>query len=293
MLTIFTPTYNRETTLERLYEGLLKQTVKDFEWLVVDDGSTDNTREKIEQWMADGQIFIRYFYQENAGKMQAFNLGVKNAKGEFFMCLDSDDLLLENSVEEVMKCIERQENWSGLCGIMAYKGDLAGKPLGGDVFPKVKRDTLEGLYEKGFCRDTTLVFITKILANYPFPKIPGEKFITEGYMYDQIERNYQFLIVPKVLQLCEYQEDGYTSNRLQLKFAAPRGWQLFYNQKIGVRKGFKNKYVMAGSYDWCCLIEGCPRKMFTSNHRFWTIFAIPLGIRYYLKYRKVGEQWKN
>ena len=293
MLTIFTPTYNRAATLDRLYNSLIQQKDRDFEWLVVDDGSTDHTRKIMEQWISQKRIRIRYFYQENAGKMQAFNYGVQKAEGKFFMCLDSDDFLPPDSMEILSECIKKQKDWKGLCGIMAYKGDLDGRPLGGAVFPDVRQDTQEGFYEKGFCKDTTLVFITEILKDYPFPKIPGEKFITEGYLYDRIEKDYEFLILPEILQLCEYQEDGYTSNRLKLKFAAPKGWLLFYDQKIGVGRSFKRKYVAAGNYVWCCLIDRIPWKIFSSNHKGWTIAAIPLGIRYYLMHRKAGKQWRN
>lgn len=294
MLTIFTPTYNRAETLPRLYESLLRQKDKGaFEWVVVDDGSADDTKRIVEGWTEEGKISIRYFYQENAGKMQAWNLGVSKARGDFFMCLDSDDYLTDDSVEIITNFCEKQTDWEGLCGINGYKGQSDTVPIFEKYFPKVKADTLEGLFEKGFAVDTALVFLTEILRQYPFPRIEGEKFITEGYIYDKIEKNYRFLILPEILTVCHYREDGYTCNRLSLKFAAPKGWQLFYEQKIGIRKGIMNKYVMAANYDWCCLIDESPGKIFKGEHMFWKISAIPLGIRYYFMHRKAEKAYRS
>ena len=98
-LTVFTPTYNRRELLTRAYKSLTKQTIKDFEWLIVDDGSTDHTDDEVKKWIDDGIIHIRYHYRENGGKMRAHNTGVGLADTELFLCLDSDDYLVENAVE--------------------------------------------------------------------------------------------------------------------------------------------------------------------------------------------------
>lgn len=218
--------------------------------------------------------------------MQAWNLGVSKARGDFFMCLDSDDYLTDDSVEIITDFCEKQNDWKGLCGIAAYKGHTSGDLLFGKCFPDVQTDSLEGLYEKGFDVDNTLIFRTEIVRQYPFPQIEGEKFITEGFMYDRINQKYHFVLLPQILQLCEYRMDGYTHSRLKLKYMAPKGWQLFYDQKIGIGKGLKRKLVAAANYDWCCLIDRSPGKMFCSEHKFWTILSIPFGIRYFFKNKK-------
>ena len=107
LLTVCTPTYNRAHTLPRLYESLVRQTSQDFEWLVVDDGSTDNTRELVDGWVAEGRIRIRYVYKENGGKPSAHNLGVRMAAGELFFCVDSDDYLTDNAVEVIRNNSEK------------------------------------------------------------------------------------------------------------------------------------------------------------------------------------------
>lgn len=107
--TIFTPTYNREKLLKKLYESLKKQTYKDFEWIIVDDGSTDNTKEVVDKFLNEKILDIKYFYKANGGKQRAYNFGVEKAKGELFICLDSDDEYVENGLEIILKYWEKYE----------------------------------------------------------------------------------------------------------------------------------------------------------------------------------------
>ena len=108
MLTIFTPTFNRAELLKRVYDSLLRQREKNFSWLIVDDGSTDNTKEVVEEWLREGRINIQYEYQENGGKMRAHNQGVNLCNTELFLCLDSDDFLTEDAVEIILSCYEKK-----------------------------------------------------------------------------------------------------------------------------------------------------------------------------------------
>src|SRR5690554_282230 len=121
-LTIFTPTYNRGDLIVRVYRSLCQQTCKNFEWLIVDDGSTDHTRTIVAQWIKDKKINIRYIYQQNGGKMRAHNTGVKNSNTELFLCVDSDDYLVENAVEEIsdLWCRVKNEKISGIVALKGY-----------------------------------------------------------------------------------------------------------------------------------------------------------------------------
>src|SRR5665647_1656547 len=109
-LTIFTPSYNRGYILGQLYHSLLEQTCMDFEWVIVDDGSTDNTKDLVQAWTNEGKLTIRYIYQKNGGKMRAHNTGVLYATTELFLCVDSDDYLVETAVEEILLCWEAHRN---------------------------------------------------------------------------------------------------------------------------------------------------------------------------------------
>ena len=101
MITVFTPSYNRANTLPSLYDSLLKQIKTEFEWLIVDDGSSDNTKEYVDALICDNKITIHYIYQKNAGKQAAYNVGLQNAKGDIFLCVDSDDILAENCLKTI------------------------------------------------------------------------------------------------------------------------------------------------------------------------------------------------
>ena len=189
-LTIFTPTYNRKELLKRAYESLKAQTCKDFCWLIVDDGSADDTASSVEEWTKEGIIPIEYLYFENGGKMRAHNRGVENCRTEWFLCLDSDDRLVPDAVEEILRCAGSPDTAVGgsIAGIIAHKGRSDTELLSGVGFPKdVKRSTLYGLYLKGFKGETTLVFRTDVLRRYPFPEIEGEKYVPEDYIYDKID----------------------------------------------------------------------------------------------------------
>jgi len=263
LLTVFTPTYNRCEKLKRVYESLKMQTVQDFVWLIVDDGSADNTRSLIEEISKDGLhgFEIRYHYQENGGKMRAHNTGSRLCDTRLFLCLDSDDILVPEAVETVIKCWERHER-EHFCvkesakraGIVAYKGEsasglddiLAQKSFAAAVrlfrdaaFPMsiVNRgySTLRGLYLEGFVGETTLVFDTEYLRKYPFPEIEGEKYVPEDYIYDKIDSECPLLVVDSVLTVCEILEGGYTDQAAKLRRDNPRGWFLYYEQRARIQ----------------------------------------------------------
>lgn len=234
-ITVFTPTFNRAHTLPKLYESLLQQTNKNFEWLIVDDGSTDNTHLLINNWINKGDIEIQYFYQKNAGKMAAHNYGAYLSKEELFMCVDSDDYLFDSHVIENII-----QKWSSIknidkkniSGIIAQK-HIINKNYQQNKLPDIPFETLSNLYLKyKYKGDTALIFQTNILKKYPFPQIPGEKFITEAYIYEQIDQKYKFIIFPCNLFTCEYMDDGYTQNWVKTVINNPKGWKMYYKQHI-------------------------------------------------------------
>lgn len=224
-ITVFTPTYNRGYILETLYVSLKKQTNQSFKWLIVDDGSTDNTEEIVRSWRNEGLIDLQYYKQVNAGKMAAHNKGVELCDTEFFLCIDSDDYLTNDAIETILGSIDSITS-EKFAGLIAYKGTSQDEPIG-TSFPRgVTTHTLSGLYDSGFKGDTTLVFKTNIIKKYPFPILRNEKFITEAYIYNQIDLRYIYHLIPKVLTICEYRSDGLTKNEIKLIFNNPGGWAL-------------------------------------------------------------------
>ena len=230
-LTVFTPVYNREGFLRKLYDSLLSQTDKDFVWLVVDDGSTDRSYEMLSGFASEGKLEIKLIRQENGGKMRAHNTGVKNTETELFVCLDSDDSFTKNAVSDILKRWDEVSSDPKTAGIAANKGEDEDTPLYGCHLPKAEKDTLSGLYKKGFKGETTLIYRTEILKKNLFPEIPGEKYIPEDVIYDDIDRDYVLSVMDKVLTVCVLTENGLTDRVQELRKNNPNGWYIYYVKK--------------------------------------------------------------
>ena len=287
-LTIFTPTYNRGYILPKLYESLIKQTNKNFIWLIVDDGSYDNTKGLVNKWIKENIINIEYIKQENQGKHIAHNTGVDNCKTELFFCVDSDDYLLENAVEDIYSDYYKIED-KNIAGIVSIRMTKEKKPIGTDMPINIKYSSLSDLYEKyKFKGDTALVFKTDILKMYKFPNINGEKFVGEEYIYCQIDEIYQLLISDSKYYICEYLDDGYTTNMFKLIANNPKGYMELKNMKLKTSTRFNIKYKSASLYvvgSWLSKEKNIIKK---SNNKLITIISYPLAILvYFIRFSKI------
>lgn len=286
-MTIFTPTYNRAYILPELYRSLCKEPSDSFIWLIVDDGSTDNTQELVENWQRENLIEIVYFKQENGGKMRAHNKGVELCTTPLFFCIDSDDQIATGAVEKILETHQTLRDDESLGGIAAKRliiNKLASKDL-----PDQKRSTLHNIYASGFKGDTSLVFKTDILKEFPFPEIDGEKFVTEGYVYDQIDQKYELLILNEYLMRCEYQEDGYTFNADSLYLKYPKGWALYFSQYYKFyAKSMRDRIKYMGYYLSMCLIAKTPflQVLKDAPSLFICIISIPAGIKFFNRFKR-------
>lgn len=288
LLTIFTPTYNRGYTLNKLYNSLINQTNKNFTWLIVDDGSTDNTKELANKWIEEDKIKIEYIKQENQGKHIAHNTGVDNCKTELFFCVDSDDYLLKNAVEDILKCRDKiREN--DVSGIVSLKITKSGQAVGTEMPYGIEYSSLSDLYEKyRFKGDTALVFKTSILRKYKFPKIDGERFVGEEYIYCQIDEKHKLYISPYKYYVCEYLEDGYTTNIFKLIANNPKGYMELKNVKLKTSNRFNIKYKSASLYIVGCWLSKEKNIIKNSYNKFITIVAYPLALVVYMvRFRKI------
>lgn len=287
LLTIFTPTYNRAYILPELYHSLCKEPSDSFIWLIVDDGSTDNTQELVENWQRENLIEIVYFQQENGGKMRAHNKGVELCTTPLFFCIDSDDQIATGAVEKILETHQTLRDDEFLGGIAAKRliiNKLASKDL-----PDKKRSTLHNIYASGFKGDTSLVFKTDVLKEFPFPEIDGEKFVTEGYVYDQIDQKYELLILNEYLMRCEYQEDGYTFNADSLYLKYPKGWALYFSQYYKFyAKSMRDRIKYMGYYVSMCLIAKTPflQVLMDAPSLFICIISIPAGIKFFNRFKR-------
>ncbi|MBM6920227.1 glycosyltransferase family 2 protein [Phocea massiliensis] len=215
--TVFIPTYNRAYTLNRCLDSLINQSFKDFEVVVVDDGSTDNTQKIINKYQH--QLPIRYFWKENGGKHTAINLGIENAAGEMFIILDSDDYFTEDALKQFYMHWNEIKDKDHFCGIMMRCREIGKEQIHGNLFPKnyfisnyVDFHFVSGVKNGGY-GDCCECLRTEILKRYRFPIVEGVRFVPEAYITDQIGLKYQMMCFNEVVKIIEYQSDGITRNR--------------------------------------------------------------------------------
>lgn len=237
-ITVFTPTYNRAYIIEKLYISLRNQSFTDFEWLVIDDGSEDNTEQLFEMWLKDVNPFtLRYIKIKNGGKHRAINRATDLAKGELFFIVDSDDYLVENALETIAEWEEGLENKTLFCGISGNKGRSKSELIGTTFLGEyVDATSLErGKYNIN--GDKAEVFYTKVLRKYKFDEIEGEKFITEAIVWDRMANDgFQIRWFNQVIYICDYLEDGLTKNMETIFSENPIGAAIYIKQQITFRK---------------------------------------------------------
>jgi glycosyltransferase involved in cell wall biosynthesis len=219
LITIFTPTYNRKVLIERLYQSLLQQTQKNFEWVVVDDGSTDNTEKYFSDLLIKQQPFpIRYIKQENGGKHRAINNGVRKASGELFFIVDSDDCLTEYAIYKInqwVATLDDSHKWAGISGLKGYSKESVVGQHSEATYVDAKNCERRKYNLSG---DKAEVYFTEILKQYPFPEIPGENFISEEIVWNSIARDgYYIRWFNEIIYICDYLEGGLTKDNVKDK----------------------------------------------------------------------------
>ncbi len=229
IITVFTPTYNRAKLLPRLFESLCAQTCMDFEWLIVDDGSTDNTEEVVGSFIkAPKQSFpMQYIKKENGGKHTAINLGVKEAKGELFLIADSDDTLPPQSIDTIIRnfiSIKNDNSFAGVCGYMKHSnGSIIGNPL-----LNIDASSIEIRGKFRIHGDMLEVFKTTILKQFPFPEISNEHFCPEVLVWNRIAQKYKLRVFAEAIYCRDYIEGGLTANIVRIRMNSPVASMMTY-----------------------------------------------------------------
>jgi glycosyltransferase involved in cell wall biosynthesis len=276
-LTIFTPAYNRAHTLHLGYEALLRQTCNDFEWLIIDDGSTDNTRELVEGWIAEGKIDIRYHYQENQGMHGAHNTAYRLIETELNTCIDSDDYMPDDAVEKIVNFWKEHGN-ENVAGIIGLDRSTKGKIIG-SLFPEeMKSTTLLDFYESGGKGDKKLVYRTDVIKEIPeYPIFEGEKYVGLACKYYQIDKKYKLLTMNEVLCIVEYQEDGSSMNMFKQYKNNPRGFAYYRKQEMVFTKSLRRRFIVCAHYVASSIISKNRNFLFESPCKILTFIAIPVG----------------
>lgn len=274
LVTVFTPTYNRAYILEQLYRSLCSQTCKNFEWLIVDDGSTDDTQDLVASWTQEGKFPIKYYLQKNGGKHRAINKGVELAQGELFYIVDSDDQLPPNSIDDIQYVyndIRNDRSFAGVCGLKCYfNGEKVGDPFEFDLLDCSPLDFRYTYKMKG---DMAEVFRTEVLRCYPFPEFDGEKFCPEAIVWNRIGSSFKMRYFNKNIYFCDYLPDGLTAKIVQVRMQSPKASMICYSELYKMKVPFSVKIKSAINF-W--RFAFCVRGQIYAKVKMIGFFASPL-----------------
>lgn len=250
-ITVFTPTYNRAHLLGRLYDSLCRQSCRDFEWLVVDDGSSDNTEALFERLQKEADFPIRYHKKENGGKHTAINAGLELARGELFFTVDSDDWLTDDALEKILRWeaeLPRDGRFCGFAGrLQNAAGQLSGAASDGAYFDGTTMDRY-GIAGG----ERAMVFYTEVHKQYPYPVFPEERFMTEAVAWNRMARDgYRFRFYSDVIWIYEYQPDGLTGTGISLYQRNPMGYGLWIRERADIL-GERGMARFMTYYSYCC-----------------------------------------
>lgn len=279
-ITVFTPAYNRAHLLGRLYDSLLRQTCQDFIWLVVDDGSTDETRELVAGWQAEGRIEIQYAYKTNGGMHTAHNRAYELIRTELNVCIDSDDWMPDNAVERILSVWVKYRDDSDVVGLIGLDVDPEGNTIGSSLPADGTRATLGELYQVHRCTgDKKLVYRNSVTATSPrFPEFEGEKLVPLSWLYTQIDQVGHLVTMNESLVVVEYQADGSSATVLKQYFQSPRGFRALreVNIRYAMNAGYRIKNIV--HYGFSSLVAGDFGYLIRTPTPFWSCMTLPASI---------------
>ena len=285
IITIVTPTYNRAHTLKRCYDSLCEQTNKQFIWLVVNDGSSDNTKQLIEQFKKENKIKINYLEKENGGKASALNMALDIIDTKYCACLDSDEYFSNNAIEVALNELKKIENNNDVCGIIALRRDKDGKVLGGKEIPfKAELIRYIEISNKYNIESEVICFYkTKILSQYRFPIFENEKFVSPGYMQIEISKKYKYKVFREPIIFCEYLQDGLTKNKINVIIKNPRGYRIVIKQAFETSYNIKRIIKNGIMYGAASILIGDKNFIKESPHKILSVLLYPLSYIAYIK----------
>ena len=277
-LTIFTPTYNRAHTLSRCYESMLRQTSEDFKWLIIDDGSTDQTGELVRSWQEKEQALeILYIFKENGGIHTAFNTAYQMIDTELNMCLGSDDYLTDDAVETILDQWRKNKSikYAGIIALNRYQnGEIVGKEL-----PLVQDIHLMEYYRKGGRGDKKLIYRTEIVQSFPeYPVFEEERFLSVGYKFLLIDQQYSLLVLNQPICNVEYSPDGYTKNMNRIRVENPKGFSFVKGIELKYEYRFFHRIKLTLLYTAYSLMAGNRDYLMSTPNKFLTVLLLPLSL---------------
>lgn len=280
-ITVFTPTYNRVKLLNRLYNSLIYQTNNDFIWMIIDDGSTDETSDMVSHWIKEGIFQIEYYYKKNGGVHTAYNLAYQMITTELNVCIDSDDIMPNDGIEKILHIWENEHThqYAGIIGLDAnYSGSIIGT-----MFPNhIKYSTVVDLYKKFNMKgDKKIVYRSDITREVkPYPEFPNESFVPLGFKTLLIDMKYRMIVSNEVFCIVEYQPDGLGSNIKTQYYKSPKGMSEARKNTMKYSPFFCDRFKATIQYISISIISGERHYIRKSPRKILTVCAFPIGIFY-------------
>lgn len=286
-ITIFTPAYNRADTIVRTYESLLRQTCQDFEWLIIDDGSTDNTEEVVRPWIEEQKIQVRYIKKPNGGLFTGYNKAIENIDSELNVCIDSDDYMPDNAVEIILKEWKKVKDL-GVAGIIGLDYYINGGPIGGK-FTKTGDFFYREVYNTiGHNGDTKVVCRTDLMKEiWPMPSF-GEKNFNPTWFYHTIGENRKFHFINECLCIVDYQPDGMAAGIFRQYKASPKSFAEMRRMTLRSKHSTLKEKFMAAIHLTSSSIFVKDWKFVGNAPKPWLVIpAIPFGLilHLYINYK--------
>jgi glycosyltransferase involved in cell wall biosynthesis len=288
-LTVFTATYNRAYCLPQLYESLKRQTSKDFLWLIIDDGSEDDTKNLVNSWMTEKELSIDYIYQENKGMLGAHNKAYENILTPLSVCIDSDDFMPDDAVEKIINLWDRHgtSGYAGMVGLDVFKnGEVIGSKFPNNLEEATFQELIDIHKIQG---DKKYVYRMDVIRNYlPYPSFEGEKFPAQDYVYRQIDKDYKLLVFNEVFCVVEYLPDGNSNNKITSYLRNPKSFAYYRLDRMKKAHSFSLRFKQAVHFVSSSIIAKNQNFIKSTEHKMTTLMALPFGylLSLYLKNTK-------
>ncbi|ASM48727.1 hypothetical protein PESP_a0482 [Pseudoalteromonas espejiana DSM 9414] len=289
-ITVITTTYNRGYCLHQLYESLKKQEYKKFQWLVIDDGSNDNTKELIQGYIDENSIDIEYHYHQNIGMTASRNIGYELAKTELSVIIDSDDWLESNALNNIIDCWEEKKS-DNIAGIIALnqKRDESFDEV--KLLPDIKqlkfRD-LHDIYRYG--KDAKLIYRTDIAKKYPYPTFEGERSFPASFKFRAIDEKYDLVTMNKVVCIVDFNQNGQTFDRIKQYKTNPKGYAFYRNEMMRISKNKRFILKQAIHYISSSFFAKDYMFLFKASKKLYVVSVLPLGIMFHLYIRNTKRR---
>lgn len=288
-LTILTATYNRADCLTDCWNSLKAQTCSDFQWLIVDDGSTDNTADLVAEFIKSSpEMQIDYVYKPNGGKHTALNASHPHIQGDYVLTLDSDDRLIPTAVEDVLSAWARYDAHEEVGQIIFLKGYSEDVPICYVNHEDTIVDVLEEPRIGTAGHDCCDCFRTELFIKHPFPEFPNERFLGEGAAFFFIQLESRGVYINKVVYLCDYREDGLTKAGKKMRLLNPLGGR--YNSMVYMHPRLSMKTRIKKGVLYTCYSRfahiGLRQELKDNRYTCLTLLTYPFGVALYFYWKK-------